>query len=50
MHKIVKSNQQWQQVLTAQQFTVCRQHGAERAITGEYFGRQLRRRAKTLLF
>ena len=37
MDKIVKSNQQWQQELTPQQFAVCRQHGTERAFTGEYF-------------
>ena len=37
MDKIVKSNQQWQQELTPQQFAVCRQHGTERAFNGEYF-------------
>lgn len=37
MDKIVKSNQQWQQELTPQQFAVCRQQGTERAFTGEYF-------------
>ena len=36
MDKISKSNQQWQQELTPQQFVVCRQHGTERAFTGEY--------------
>jgi peptide-methionine (R)-S-oxide reductase len=36
MDKISKSNRQWQQELTPQQFVVCRQHGTERAFTGEY--------------
>ena len=33
---IVKSDQEWQQQLTAEQYHVTRRHGTERAFTGKY--------------
>ncbi len=35
--KIRKTQAQWQQQLTSQQFQVCRQRGTERPFTGEYW-------------
>ena len=35
--KLKKSDQEWQQELTPQQFNVCRQRGTERPFTGEYY-------------
>ncbi|MDG2034514.1 MAG: peptide-methionine (R)-S-oxide reductase MsrB [Rhodospirillales bacterium] len=34
--KIRKTDDQWRQQLTADQYTVCRQHGTERPFSGEY--------------
>jgi len=34
--KIIKSDQQWQEQLSNEQFQVCRKHGTERAFSGEY--------------
>ncbi len=34
--KIIKSDQAWRKELTPQQYAVLRQHGTERAFTGEY--------------
>jgi len=34
--KITKSDQQWQEQLTDDQYQVCRKHGTERAFSGEY--------------
>ena len=31
------SDEQWREVLTAEQFQVCRKHGTERAFTGAYW-------------
>ena len=36
-NKVRKSEQEWKQVLTPEQYQVCRQHGTERAFTGEYY-------------
>jgi peptide-methionine (R)-S-oxide reductase len=35
--KIKKSEEEWQQDLTAEEFVVCRQRGTERPFTGEYY-------------
>lgn len=34
--KIVKSDQQWQEQLTDEEYQVCRKHGTEHAFSGEY--------------
>ncbi len=34
--EVSKSNEEWQKVLTKQQYEVTRNHGTERAYTGEY--------------
>ncbi len=38
VEKIVKSDQQWQELLSKEEFQVCRQKGTERAFSGEYNG------------
>jgi peptide-methionine (R)-S-oxide reductase len=35
-NKINKSEQEWQEILTPEQFKVARKHGTERAFSGEY--------------
>ena len=35
--RVEKSEPEWQQQLTADQFSVCRKHGTERAFTGQYW-------------
>ena len=35
--KIVKSEEEWRQSLTPDQYRVCREHGTERAFTGKYW-------------
>ncbi|MGE5094093.1 MAG: peptide-methionine (R)-S-oxide reductase MsrB [Betaproteobacteria bacterium] len=37
MEKLVRSDAEWRQQLTPQQFDVTRKHGTERAFTGEYW-------------
>lgn len=37
MEKVVKSEQEWRELLTDEEFYVCRQKGTERAFTGEYY-------------
>jgi peptide-methionine (R)-S-oxide reductase len=34
--KVVKTDKEWKQILTPEQFQVCRRKGTERAFTGEY--------------
>ncbi len=36
MTKIVKSDEEWRNQLTAEQYRVARRHGTERAFSGEY--------------
>lgn len=36
-YKIAKTNEEWQAQLTAEQYRVTREHGTERAFTGEYW-------------
>ncbi len=35
-NKIIKSEQQWREQLSTEQFNVCRKHGTERAFSGQY--------------
>jgi|TARA_R110000782_G_scaffold20779_19_gene56258 peptide-methionine (R)-S-oxide reductase len=37
VEKVVKSEQEWRELLTDDEFYVCRQKGTERAFTGEYY-------------
>jgi peptide-methionine (R)-S-oxide reductase len=36
-YKIAKTNEEWQAQLSAEQYRVTREHGTERAFTGEYW-------------
>ena len=37
MEKVVKTEAEWRNLLTAEQFNVTRKHGTERAFSGEYW-------------
>ncbi|CAA0089484.1 Peptide methionine sulfoxide reductase MsrB [Zhongshania aliphaticivorans] len=37
MEKVVKTEQQWRELLTDEEYVVCRQKGTERAFSGEYY-------------
>ncbi|MCF8721677.1 peptide-methionine (R)-S-oxide reductase MsrB [Nitrospina gracilis] len=37
MDKIQKSDKEWQEQLSPEQYRICRQHGTEPAFTGEYW-------------
>jgi peptide-methionine (R)-S-oxide reductase len=37
MGKIERSKEEWQKILTSEQYRVLREHGTERAFTGEYY-------------
>lgn len=37
MHDVEKSEQEWRQQLSAEEFRVCREKGTERPFTGEYW-------------
>ncbi|MEC8435446.1 MAG: peptide-methionine (R)-S-oxide reductase [SAR324 cluster bacterium] len=36
MEKVIKSEKEWRDQLTSEEFYVCRQKGTERAFTGTY--------------
>ncbi len=36
-NKVVKSEEEWKQLLTPEQFEICRNNGTERPVSGEYF-------------
>ena len=37
MEKVVKTEQEWRELLSEEEFYICRQKGTERAFTGEYY-------------
>lgn len=42
VEKIRKSDEEWRQLLTPEQYAVCRQKGTERAFTGAYWNEKTR--------
>jgi peptide-methionine (R)-S-oxide reductase len=37
IRKVVKSDDEWREIMTPEQYQVCRQRGTERAFTGKYW-------------
>jgi peptide-methionine (R)-S-oxide reductase len=37
VEKVVKTEQEWRELLSEEEFYICRQKGTERAFTGEYY-------------
>ena len=37
MNQVVKSDQEWREQLSTDEFRICREHGTERAFSGEYW-------------
>jgi len=37
MGRVIKTDAEWRQQLTPAQYHICREHGTERAFTGQYF-------------